>query len=75
MVVWTAIDTTNLEGWMQDVEVTIAETTEVNIEMEPIAPYEGVHAPDLNCTDIFGNSHSLSDHWGEVIYMYFFEYG
>jgi len=67
-------DTTFIEGWQRNVRVELAETTFVYIEMQVVAPDSGFHAPDLECVDIDGNKHILSDHWGKVIYLYFFEY-
>jgi len=67
-------DTTHYEGWERDIEVLAAETTEVDIEMQMVGVWVDVHAPDINTIDIDGSSYNLSDHWGEVIYLYFFEY-
>ncbi|MDP8238685.1 MAG: hypothetical protein P9X24_06325 [Candidatus Hatepunaea meridiana] len=74
LVVWTTVDEIDYEGWQCNIEVTLAETTRVDFEMQVVAPDSGFHAPDIDCIDIDGNSHSLSDHWGEVVYLYFFEY-
>jgi len=74
LVVFSQIDTLRREGWLQDVQVTAAETTEVEIEVVPVSPLEGVHALDIDCVDLDGIRYSLSDHWGEVIYLYFFEH-
>jgi len=70
---WTD-DTTSLEAWDGDVEVVPAETTSVSLTLQAVAPFVGSHAPNIDCIDIDGNSYSLFDHWGEVIYLYFFEH-
>jgi hypothetical protein len=73
LVAYGVDDTTNLEDWREDVEVALAETTEVELELIAVAPFVGMHAPNIDCIDIDGNEYSLMEHWGEVIYFYFFE--
>ena len=74
LVAYSTDDTTNLEAWQGDVEVVRAETTRVELTLQAVAPFVGSHAPNIDCIDIDGNSYSLFDHWGEVIYLYFFEH-
>ncbi len=74
LVAYSTDDTTNLEAWQGDVEVVRAETTSVNLTLQAVAPFVGSHAPNIDCIDIDGVSYSLFDHWGEVIYLYFFEH-
>ena len=74
LVVHSEIDTTQLEDWKQNLEVTLAETTRVELTLQVVAPFVGSHAPNIDCIDIDGNSYNLFDHWGEVIYLYFFEH-
>lgn len=68
----TSIDTIHYEGWRCDAVVSAAETTFVDIDMQSVSPYVGFHSPDINCLDIDGRMCSLSEHWGEVIFLYFF---
>ncbi|NQT33940.1 hypothetical protein HQ587_02025 [bacterium] len=74
LVAYSTDDTTNLEAWQGDVEVVRAETTKIDLTLQMVAPFVGSHAPNIDCIDIDGNSYSLFDHWGEVIYLYFFEH-
>jgi len=62
------------EGWKKGISVTAAETTRVNLAMDPVAPDSGWHAPDIAAMDLDGVNWSLSDHWGKVIFLYFFEH-
>jgi len=66
------IDTLSYEGWMHDLIVIAAETTEVDIDMVNVLPFANNHAPDITCLDAEGNMRSLFRHWGEVIFLYFF---
>ena len=75
LAVYSVDDTTNLEDWRENVEVALAETIAVELELIAVAPFVGSHAPNIDCIDIDGNEHSLMEHWGEVIYFYFFESG
>ncbi len=68
------IDDTEWEGWVRGIPVSSDETTTIEPIMVEVAPLEGYHAPDLVVTDLDGERHILSDHWGEVIYLYFFEH-
>ncbi len=67
-------DTFDLEGWAKNIEVALAETSYVEIDVVHVCPCEGFHAPDIVAEDLDGNLRRLSDHWGEVIYLYFFEH-
>ncbi len=62
------------EGFRYDVIVVAGDTAQAVVEVSSAAPLEGSHAPDLYCVDLGGEPHALSDHWGEVIYLYFFEH-
>ena len=62
------------ETSLRDVAVTANDTTSETADLIKIAPTVGEHAPDLECVDIDDSTHYLSDHWGEVIYLYFFEH-
>ena len=70
--IMTKMDTLSYEGWICDLNVIAAETTEVDINMVNVLPFVDNHAPDITCIDAEGNMRSLFDHWGEVIFLYFF---
>lgn len=72
--VWAEDDTTETLGWTPEIEVVASETTRVTLEMKPVSPFAGYYAPEIVVTDIDGNNYSLMDHWGAVIYLYFFEH-
>ena len=74
LVVFASRNGGDWEGWLKEVQVTAAETTYVDVPMVAVGPDSGAHAPDLNCLDLDGGENSLSDHWGKVIYLYFFEH-
>ncbi len=74
LVAYALIDTVRLEAWRAGVDVALAETTSVDMTLQAVAPFVGSHAPNIECVDIDGNGYSLFDHWGEVIYLYFFEH-
>ncbi|MBT7788246.1 MAG: hypothetical protein HN757_05140 [Calditrichaeota bacterium] len=74
LVAWAMDDTTRLEGWDTEIEVATGETLYVQIDLQVVSPWVGMHAPDIYCSDIDGNSHSLSENWGKVIYVYYFSY-
>lgn len=63
------------EDCVLDVIVIANDTTDVPvIDLSRVEPVVNSKAPDLYCLDIEGVHRTLSDHWGEVIYMYFFEH-
>lgn len=74
LTAWATEGEDNLGGWVHDVSIALGETTYVDLEMTKVSPYLDEHIPDFACVDIDGNSHVLSDHFGEVIYLYFFSY-
>lgn len=74
LVAYAMNDTTRLEGWKTDVYVATGETLYVQINLQIVSPWEGFHAPDIYCKDIDGNTHSLAEEWGKVIYLYYFSY-
>ncbi len=74
LVAFAMDDTTRLEGWDTDIYVATGETLYVQIELQVVHPWVGYHAPDIYCNDIDGNSHSLAENWGKVIYIYYFSY-
>ena len=52
LVAYGLVDTTKLEAWQGDVEVALAETTEVDLELQVVNPFVGSHAPNIDCIDI-----------------------
>lgn len=54
------------------VDVYADDTSRVDIEILMVAPYAGYQAPELELTDLDGRIQTLSDHLGEVVYLYFF---
>ncbi|MBT3232165.1 MAG: hypothetical protein HN356_05060 [Calditrichaeota bacterium] len=67
----TRVDTTEYQAWAE-VTVSAAETTYVDLDLQMVSAYLGNHAPEINCLDMNGDTKSLSNHWGEVIFLYFF---
>jgi len=63
-----------LESNPHNIVVQENDTTEVFIDLFEVAPQEGSRTPDIYGIDIDGNPRILSDYWGEVIYLYFFEH-
>jgi len=74
LTVMVHIDDRDWEGYALDIAVSADDTASVEPIMVEVSPFEGYHAPDLVVTDLDGERHILSDHWGEVIYLYFFEH-
>jgi hypothetical protein len=74
LVAFALDDTTRLEGWNTDIHVATGETLYVQIDLQIVSPWVGFHSPDIYCNDIDGNTYSLAEHWGKVIYVYYFSY-
>ena len=74
ITVMTDIDDTDWEGYARDIAVNANDTSDVDLELIAVSPLKESHAPELVVTDLDGERHILSDHWGEVIYLYFFEH-
>lgn len=70
--VMTDLDTLMYEGYANDLKIIAAETTEVNFELVTVSPFVNNKAPDITSLDGDGNIRSLFNHWGEVIFLYFF---
>jgi len=66
-------DSISIEGWRQNVVIEAAERTDITIDLIEVAPDSGAHAPGMEALDLDGNTWSLADHWGKVIYLYFYE--
>jgi len=75
ITVRSIIDDIDIEAWERDILVEISQETWVEVEMQPVSPYvledDSIHCPDFDCVDIDGNSYSLAEHWGKVIFIYF----
>jgi hypothetical protein len=67
-------DTARFEGWIRDLQVTAEDTSTASVDLALVAPWVGMHAPDAFGKDLDDHDLALSDHWGKVVYLYFFEH-
>jgi hypothetical protein len=67
-------DSAAAQAWLSDAMVVASDTTDLELALSSISVEEGGHAPDVLGINTDGAPKMLSDHWGEVIFLYFFEY-
>lgn len=73
LTAYSTDDTSRVEGWASEIAVALAETTTVDVTLQVVAPFEGVHAPSFVAEDIYGNEYCLADHFEQdIVFMYFF---
>ncbi len=73
LTVYAFVDTCRIEGWASGLAVVRSETTYVDVDLQLVSPFEGFHAPSFDGEDVDGNKYCLAEHFGQVVFMYFFE--
>ena len=75
LVLFASTDEDLWEQWLSNVKIVSGDTTDIpTIILEQVGVEVGEHAPEIDSYDLENQYRYLSDHWGDVILLYFFKH-